>query len=331
MIRAGEWTSYDGVINVYNASNLTFSPSVGDNALFITECSGEYIFAYNIDTNELSVTYPSHDIVIDAAKAPTCTETGLTEGSHCSRCDYEIRQQTVEALGHNHEACPHAALIGNKGYATIQDAIADAEAGSKIVLNSDIEVVGDLTIENQVIINLNGKTLTAGAVVTFYEGTQFIGEGKLEVAKNSLYNIKGETDYVPVWNEAGYYTFSEVVDQVKKSTVEDTEVVVFRPAFENKEIKNEFADGAADNGISFVINITWGTDDNAVSKQYTLSEELIAEIYSQKKAIQLGFENWQAGVEYTVTLRIVSGGIYYETTLCTMKDGAITVPEIVNE
>ena len=62
-------------------------------------------------------------------------------------------------------------------------------------------------------------------------------------------------------------------------------------------------------------------------------EELIAEIYSQKKAIQLGFENWQADVEYTVTLRIVSGGLYYETKLCTMLNGDVApnVPSSVTE
>jgi len=42
-----------------------------------------------------------HDIVIDAAVAATCTATGLTEGSHCSRCDDEtVAQQVTEALGH---------------------------------------------------------------------------------------------------------------------------------------------------------------------------------------------------------------------------------------
>jgi hypothetical protein len=243
----------------------------------------------------------------------------------------------------NHlENCPHKAVVGGTYYETLQQAIAGAAAGSEIVLNSDVTVEGELPIEKKVTINLNGKTLTAGAVVTFYEGTKFIGEGKLEVAKNSLYNIKGETKYVPVWNAPvlgendevvtpGYYTFSEVKDQVKKSTVEDTEVVVFRPAFENTEIKNEFADGAADNGISFVVSITW--EGLAKPKEYTLTDEFIANVYNAEKpkAIQLGFENWQAGVEYTVTLRIVSGGIYYETTLCTMKDGAITVPKIVTE
>ena len=42
-----------------------------------------------------------HDIVIDAAVAPDCTNTGLTEGKHCSRCDYVSGQEVVPALGHN--------------------------------------------------------------------------------------------------------------------------------------------------------------------------------------------------------------------------------------
>ena len=301
--------------------NIHFAESEAERYLALNGTSGNDYFAFykSGQKQDLSLIPVSDHVYADATcTAPKTCACGATEG---------------EALGHNHENCPHKAVVGETYYETLQQAIAGAAAGSEIVLNSDIEVVGDLTIENQVTINLNGKTLTAGAVVTFFEGTQFIGEGKLEVAKDSLYSIKGETDYVPVWNEAGYYTFSEVKDQIKESTVEDTEVVVFRPAFENKDIKKEFADGATDNGISFVISITWGTGENAVSKEYTLSEELIANVYNAEnpKAIQLGFENWQAGVEYTVTLRIVSGGLYYETTLCTMKDGAITVPEIVTE
>ncbi len=43
----------------------------------------------------------SHSIVVDKAVAPTCTETGLTEGSHCSTCNAVITaQKTVPALGH---------------------------------------------------------------------------------------------------------------------------------------------------------------------------------------------------------------------------------------
>ena len=42
-----------------------------------------------------------HTAVTDAAVAATCTETGLTEGSHCSVCDVVLVEQTViPALGH---------------------------------------------------------------------------------------------------------------------------------------------------------------------------------------------------------------------------------------
>ena len=42
-----------------------------------------------------------HTIVTDNAVAPTCTVTGLTEGSHCSVCNTVIKaQETVPATGH---------------------------------------------------------------------------------------------------------------------------------------------------------------------------------------------------------------------------------------
>ena len=42
-----------------------------------------------------------HTEAVDAAKAPTCTETGLTEGKHCSVCNTVlVKQDVVDALGH---------------------------------------------------------------------------------------------------------------------------------------------------------------------------------------------------------------------------------------
>ncbi|MBQ3136902.1 MAG: hypothetical protein IJB74_05395 [Clostridia bacterium] len=42
-----------------------------------------------------------HDIVVDEAVAPDCVNTGLTEGSHCTRCDdMTVKQGVVPALNH---------------------------------------------------------------------------------------------------------------------------------------------------------------------------------------------------------------------------------------
>ena len=48
------------------------------------------------------VTALGHTEVVDEAVAPTCTETGLTEGKHCSMCNEVLLVQTiVVANGHN--------------------------------------------------------------------------------------------------------------------------------------------------------------------------------------------------------------------------------------
>lgn len=44
----------------------------------------------------------AHTSISDAAVAPTCTETGLTAGSHCSVCGAVIiKQETISATGHS--------------------------------------------------------------------------------------------------------------------------------------------------------------------------------------------------------------------------------------
>ena len=59
-----------------------------------------------------------HDMIIDEAVAPTCTATGLTEGSHCSRCDYKIAQETVPTIGHSYEAVVTDPTCMAQGYTT---------------------------------------------------------------------------------------------------------------------------------------------------------------------------------------------------------------------
>nr|MCR5544438.1 hypothetical protein [Eubacterium sp.] len=53
---------------------------------------------------DLVVPAAGHSIVVDRAVAPTCTQSGLTEGTHCEKCDEVFKPQLiVPAAGHEEE------------------------------------------------------------------------------------------------------------------------------------------------------------------------------------------------------------------------------------
>ena len=61
----------------------------------------------------------THTDVIDVAVSPTCTETGLTEGKHCSVCgEVLVAQETVDTLDHNYESTVTPPTATEDGYTT---------------------------------------------------------------------------------------------------------------------------------------------------------------------------------------------------------------------
>ena len=72
---------------------------------------GKY-FKDEAGTNEITleetvIKATGHKPVTDFAKDPTCTEPGLTEGSHCEVCGVIlVAQETIPALGHTEEIIP---------------------------------------------------------------------------------------------------------------------------------------------------------------------------------------------------------------------------------
>mgnify|MGYP003289775087 CR=1 FL=1 len=80
-----------------------------DEVVYCSVCDAE------LSREKITVDALGHTEVVDAAKAPNCTETGLTEGKHCSVCnEVLVAQETVNALGHTNGA----AVIENNVEAT---------------------------------------------------------------------------------------------------------------------------------------------------------------------------------------------------------------------
>lgn len=82
----------DAVYGVYAEIEAATTSATGD----------ENIFTHKTNTRPMRV-MTSHNVVTDDAVAATCEGTGLTEGSHCSRCEKVlVAQEEVKALGHNY-------------------------------------------------------------------------------------------------------------------------------------------------------------------------------------------------------------------------------------
>lgn len=70
-------------------------------ALLITACKSEGNTTPSLSTDAPETTC-SHVEVVDAGSAATCTEPGLTDGSHCSVCGVTLKEQTViQPTGHS--------------------------------------------------------------------------------------------------------------------------------------------------------------------------------------------------------------------------------------
>ena len=118
-----------------NIATVTFTPKDVDN--------------YNVvEGIEVKVT-KAHDVATDAAVAATCTETGLTEGSHCSVCEVVFVAQTeTPAAGHT---------------IVVDEAVAATATTDGLTEGSHCSVCHETIVAQEVIPALGGQGGTAVA------------------------------------------------------------------------------------------------------------------------------------------------------------------------
>ena len=125
----GEYHGFDGTITINKTGNVDVyvyaidgngvnaNPVIGSKTISIhthtytatvtktATCMEDGIITFSCKcgyTKNDSVKKLGHKIVNDVEKKPTCTQTGLTKGSHCERCGAVIEsQKTIKETGHN--------------------------------------------------------------------------------------------------------------------------------------------------------------------------------------------------------------------------------------
>ena len=275
-------------------------------------CEQEGIAQYTCQCGESYTDFTApleHVFVTDPAVAPTCTTTGLTEGTYCSVCgEVMVYQEEIAELGHSYadgicETCGEAepvtyvAVIGDVEYASVAEALAAAKSGDAVTLVADAhEENAVLLLEAGVTLDLDVYDLHVNSIIAFngshLTGTEYRAAtdyGRLFVSEANRLVLSGHTVYndgslglLPVWDgDQCCYVMGGAFYNTDNYTLTVTEEAIsfnFAPSLRGDLRKAFFTDEneMSDNGLSIVLRLTWHSGDGLAQQDFVYSSEFVS-------------------------------------------------------
>ena len=253
-----------------------------------------------------------HTIIIDEAVEPTCTETGLTEGSHCSNCGYVIVEQNI---------------IGNLGHTEIIDpAVEETCTTNGKTEGSHCSACGDIIIEQETISMHHTEVVDEG-----YDAT-CINDGLTDGKHCSVCNE------VLVEQEVILSTgHTEVIDEAVDATcttsglTEGKHCSVCNEVLVEQEVilstgHTEVIDEAVD-ATCTTSGLTEGKHCSVCNEVLVIQEEIpIKHNYINYVCNDCGFHYYTEGLEFTLSKE--NDG--YIVTNYTGVDKIVVIPDVYN-
>ena len=219
-----------------------------------------------------------HTYITDPAVEATCTESGLTEGKHCSVC-HEVfeEQKVVPALGHDYVdgICSRCQAV--KPVLTAEDFIVSKP--SALIYDGtekpvDVKTVQEITDVGKITINYyqNGERLES---IPVDAGTY---EVRLSVEESDTY-YKSEDLYLPQWE----YTIHKA-----EATVRCTDVTVRQGKALPKKYEYEVSGLIGTEQLGFIPEIDCETADSSAIGTYKIIPSGPAELKNYKITYEPG-------------------------------------------
>lgn len=229
---------------------------------------------------------------------------GNTTSRWCPDFDsFTITASDVDAVAYDESYAP----------VTANDLATKLAAGAQITMIKDA-TVGDLALNNNATLDLNGYTLEATSVMAA-AGSNVVDNSadKAGRLKASYLALDPDNAQMPVMTNTGYAFATMKMDQYVVSEIDGGYKLVFRPSFGkefNTLVNSEYVD------VFVVIN--W-TENEGDPLELTYAEDLISEVYTNTKAFSLKVTGVEDITGLTATICVNTHGVEASTAAIALQ------------